>query len=78
MINMNDQSDVQLLTTRDVAKAPRTCPARVRRLARRGELAAFQIGSEWRFLRGDFEAWLIERSRAGRAGQKGGGSDAES
>lgn len=53
-----------LLTTGEVAEFLRVNRSTVCRLAGRGELPAFRIGSDWRFSRERIEAWLRSRGRA--------------
>ena len=47
-----------LLTTGEVANFLRVNRSTICRLAGRGELPAFRIGSDWRFSREGIEAWL--------------------
>ncbi|MBV8135451.1 MAG: helix-turn-helix domain-containing protein [Deltaproteobacteria bacterium] len=53
-----------MLTTGEVADFLRVNRSTVCRLAGRGELPAFRIGSDWRFSRERIEAWLRSRNRA--------------
>ena len=49
------------LTTVEVAKHLRVHPSMVCRMAKRGELPGFKIGSAWRFDRAQIEAWMRSR-----------------
>ena len=54
----------ELLTTAEVADFLRVNRSTICRLAARGELPAFRIGSDWRFSRERIEAWLRSRNPA--------------
>lgn len=49
-----------LLTKREVARWLRVSAETVVRLARRGKLPGRRVGSRWRFVRGEIQAWLDE------------------
>ena len=53
-----------LLTTGELADFLRVNRSTICRLAGRGELPAFRIGSDWRFSRQRIEAWLKSRNPA--------------
>jgi excisionase family DNA binding protein len=57
------QPTSDLLTTGEVANFLRVNRSTICRLAGRGELPAFKIGSDWRFSRERIEAWLKSRNR---------------
>ena len=52
----------RLLRVSEVAELRSVHERRLRRAIRRGDLPAFQIGSQWRLQLGDVDAW-IERQR---------------
>jgi excisionase family DNA binding protein len=56
-------SDAALLTTAAVLRYLNTTPRTLYRLIAAGELPAVRIGQQWRFRRGDLDAW-VERHRA--------------
>jgi excisionase family DNA binding protein len=47
-----------VMTLHEVAHFLRCHESTVYRLAKRGELPAFRLGSEWRFLRSKIEQWI--------------------
>jgi len=53
---MSDSRDV--MTLQEVADFLRVHPNTVYRLARKGTLSAFKIGSDWRFHRSSIEEWM--------------------
>ncbi|HET7618692.1 MAG TPA: helix-turn-helix domain-containing protein [Vicinamibacterales bacterium] len=63
---MTDNPGSQLetfLTTEEVLSYLNVTPRTIYRLIRSGELPALRIGRQWRFRRGDLDAWL-ERQRS--------------
>lgn len=56
----------QYLTVPEVAELLKLSEKTVYRLAQRHELPGFKVGSAWRFLRRDIDAWAKERVRATR------------
>jgi excisionase family DNA binding protein len=63
---MTDNPGSQLetfLTTDEVLSYLNVTPRTIYRLIRSGELPALRIGRQWRFRRGDLDAWL-ERQRS--------------
>lgn len=55
----------QLMTPQDVARAWSMRPETVVEMSRDGILPAIKVGSRWRYIRRDLEAWLDERKRTG-------------
>jgi len=51
----------------EVAKHLRVHPSTVYKMAKRGDLPGFKIGSDWRFDRAQFDEWIRSRLR-GREG----------
>jgi excisionase family DNA binding protein len=51
----------EIMTGRDVAEYLKLHPETVQRLAKRGDLSAFRLGSDWRFRRGDIQRWIEKR-----------------
>jgi excisionase family DNA binding protein len=51
------------LTAVEVANFLRIHPSTVYRMAKRGELPGFKIGSDWRFSPGDIAEWLKSRTQ---------------
>jgi excisionase family DNA binding protein len=51
------------LTAVEVASFLRIHPSTVYRMAKRGELPGFKIGTDWRFSPGDIREWLKSRTR---------------
>lgn len=49
------------LTTKEVAKFLDIHPRTVTRMAERGELPAFRIGTLWRFRPVDIEVWMADQ-----------------
>jgi excisionase family DNA binding protein len=49
------------LTTVEVAKHLKVHPSMVCKMAKRGELPGFKIGSAWRFDHGQIEEWMRSR-----------------
>jgi len=55
------------LVAMEVAKHLRVHPSTVYKMAKRGELPGFKIGSDWRFDRARIDEWVRSRMR-GREG----------
>jgi excisionase family DNA binding protein len=53
-----------VLTVREVADLLRVHRCTIYRLLRKGELPAFKLGADWRFLRDEVELWTKLRSEA--------------
>jgi excisionase family DNA binding protein len=53
-----------VMTLHEVARYLRCHESTVYRLTKRGELPAFRLGAEWRFLRSKIEDWIIHAQRA--------------
>ncbi len=47
-----------VMTLHEVAQFLRCHESTVYRLTKRGEIPAFRLGSEWRFLRSKIEQWI--------------------
>jgi len=47
-----------VMTLHEVAKFLRCHESTVYRLTKRGQIPAFRLGSEWRFLRSRIEQWI--------------------
>ncbi len=54
-----------LLDSREAARMLRIHPKTLQRFARRGEIAAIQIGKLWRFRASDLDRWLRAHSSRG-------------
>jgi excisionase family DNA binding protein len=57
VVNAHDDP-TQLLKLSELAELVRTTPAYLANEIRRGRLAAYRIGREWRVSREQLEAWL--------------------
>lgn len=53
---------MEVLTAKDVADILKVSHATVCKLARRGVLPAFRVGTEWRFERDLLESWVRQQS----------------
>ena len=53
------------LTTEEGASYLRIHPRTLARMARDGEIPAFQIGRHWRFRRSDLDAWVDSKISSG-------------
>ena len=51
------------LVAMEVAKHLKVHPSTVYRMAKRGELPGFKIGSDWRFDRAQIDEWIRSRIR---------------
>jgi excisionase family DNA binding protein len=49
----------KVLTLQEVAKYLRVHPSTVYRLAKRGQIPAFKLGSDWRFNLESIDEWLL-------------------
>ena len=47
-----------ILTVKELAEYLRIHPATIYKMLRRGEMPAFRIGTDWRFVRDDIDRWL--------------------
>ena len=54
----------EILTAGEVADLLRVHPSTIYKLLRQGELPAFRIGSNWRFLRASIDEWLMTQSHS--------------
>jgi excisionase family DNA binding protein len=67
MIEENPRLEAELfgavLTAAEVGKHLKVHPSMVRRMAQRGELPVFKMGSSWRFDHLQIEGWLKSRTR---------------
>jgi len=59
----------EILTAAEVADLLRIHPSTVYKLLRQGELPAFKVGSNWRFLRTSIDEWLTSQSMKASEGQ---------
>ena len=59
--HLSDPRDQSYLSIQDVARRFGITPTTVYRLAQRGALPAFKVGSQWRFSREMLEAWVADR-----------------
>ena len=59
---MSELDAREILTVREVARYLRADVSTVYRLAKRRELPAFRIGTEWRFTRKSIEQWSLDAS----------------
>ena len=53
------------LTTEEAASYLRIHPRTLARMARHGEIPGLQIGRQWRFRRGDLDAWVDSKISSG-------------
>ena len=49
----------KVLTLQEVAKYLRVHPSTVYRLAKKGQIPAFKLGSDWRFNLESLDQWLL-------------------
>lgn len=49
----------KVLTLQEVAKYLRVHPSTVYRLAKKGQIPAFKLGSDWRFNLESIDQWLL-------------------
>jgi excisionase family DNA binding protein len=54
-----------VLTVREVALYLRIHQTTVYRLLKQHKLPAFQVGSDWRFNRGEIQRWMMKQQRPG-------------
>jgi len=47
----------------EVAEWLRVAPVTIYRLVKKGQLAAFKVGIEWRIRRVDVEAWMVANAQ---------------
>lgn len=52
---------LEVLTIRDVAEVLKVGTKTVYTMAQSGELPAFKVGGQWRFLRADIDRWIQAR-----------------
>jgi len=57
------QPESRLLRPTDVARWLKVTPQTVVRMARRGDLPARRVASQWRFLKVEIEEWLHSEAR---------------
>ncbi len=58
-------ADASLITIRDVAAYLKLSEATVYRMAQRGDIPAFRLGTRaWRFRKEDLDKWLQQKSQA--------------
>ncbi|HEY2104843.1 MAG TPA: helix-turn-helix domain-containing protein [Candidatus Binataceae bacterium] len=57
-INRQDVGSETVMTLHEVAQFLRCHESTVYRLTKRGQIPAFRLGSEWRFLRSKIEHWI--------------------
>ena len=48
----------EIMTGHEVAEYLKINPETVQRLAKRGDLPGFRLGSDWRFRRADIDRWV--------------------
>ena len=48
----------EVMTTEEVAQYLRTSAENIKRMARRGDLPGWKLGRNWRFRKGDLDAWV--------------------
>jgi len=66
----------EILTIREVAAILKVGTKTTYTMAQSGELPGFKVGGQWRFRRGDIDAWIQGQvRRAGRLQNGSGGRD---
>jgi excisionase family DNA binding protein len=60
---MND-----ILTVKEVAQYLKVNERTIYRLAKKGEIPAFRVGSSWRFKINEIENWMSEQSQENSSG----------
>jgi excisionase family DNA binding protein len=55
-----------IMTAQEIADYLQVHPATVYKLARKGELPGFKVGSDWRFRLEQIDRWFRERSEGPR------------
>ncbi len=66
----------EILTIREVAAILKVGTKTTYSMAQSGELPGFKVGGQWRFRRGDIDAWIQDRIRkSGRPQDSSGGRD---
>ncbi len=73
MINPWPPSDGSYLSVDDVARRFRVNATTVYRLAQRGILPGFKVGSQWRFSRQVLDSWVAQQMAPDRATGAGHG-----
>jgi len=61
----------EIMTGHEVAEYLKLHPETVQRLAKRGDLSAFRLGSDWRFRRADIDRWIEKRETIAAAIEPG-------
>lgn len=56
-VNWDTKPDSAVMTVKEVAQYLRVHYSTIYRLLKRNELPAFRIGSDWRFTKGNIDAW---------------------
>lgn len=59
---------MEILTVKDVARILKVSDRTLRRILAKGGIPAKKVGGQWRFIREEIEAWLIEWKDTGKYG----------
>ncbi len=60
-LDQQNAGSESVMTLRELAQFLRCHESTVYRLTKRGQIPAFRLGSEWRFLRSKIEQWIANR-----------------
>ncbi len=63
---MSQQSKDELLTVAETCRYLKVTPRTLYRYIKGGDLPAFKLGKEWRFLRSELEEWIRRRTSVNR------------
>ncbi len=63
---MSQQSKDELLTVAETCRYLKVTPRTLYRYIKGGDLPAFKLGKEWRFVRSELEQWIRQRTSVGR------------
>ena len=63
---MSSQSKDELLTVAETCRYLKVTPRTLYRYIKDGDLPAFKLGKEWRFVRSELEQWIRQRASANR------------
>ncbi len=63
---MSQQPKDELLTVAETCRYLKVTPRTLYRYIKGGDLPAFKLGKEWRFLRSELEEWIRRRTSVNR------------
>ncbi len=63
---MSPQLKDELLTVAETCRYLKVTPRTLYRYIKDGDLPAFKLGKEWRFVRSELEQWIRQRASASR------------